>query len=110
MLKKLNECMWTQKWLKQNRIKWWITQHKAKKVHWKFATKTQKYLLPDFQDAKYRQFSLKLLNSELPTLNNLNKRKPWIYKTNTCPFCAMEVENNIHVFTCQAQTNINPLQ
>ncbi|RHZ72690.1 hypothetical protein Glove_241g45 [Diversispora epigaea] len=64
----------------------------------------------DFGESKFRQFSLKLLNDELPTMNNLHKRKPWIYQSDKCPFCNAESEDNIHVFTCQSFTNENPFK
>ncbi|RHZ86816.1 hypothetical protein Glove_44g5 [Diversispora epigaea] len=86
-LQSINEYTWTQKWLNQNRIKWWITRDKARRIYWKF---TAKSIHPskittfksDFRESKFRQFSLKLLNDELPTMNNLHKRN----FTNENPF------------------------
>ncbi|RHZ86536.1 hypothetical protein Glove_50g62 [Diversispora epigaea] len=51
-----------------------------------------------------------LLNDELPTLSNLYKRNPLLYTTDQCPFCQIEIENNIHIFTCSSQTGTNPLE
>ncbi|RHZ49354.1 hypothetical protein Glove_522g83 [Diversispora epigaea] len=61
-----------------------------------------------FREASSRKFSLKLLNDELSTLSNLHKRNPLLYKTNQCPFCQIEIENNIHIFTCSSQTGLIP--
>ncbi|RHZ50776.1 hypothetical protein Glove_492g24 [Diversispora epigaea] len=114
-LQSINEHTWTQKWLNQNRIKWWITKDKARKIHWKFTAKSVHpskitTFKSDFRESKFRQFSLKLLNDELPTMNNLHKRKPWIYQSDKCPFCNAEKEDNIHVFTCQSFTDENPFK
>src|SRR5215204_3343051 len=111
----ISEFTWKQKWLQQNRIKWWVTKSKARKVHWKITAKTLHpsritSFISNFKESKFRQFSLKLLNDELPTMNNLHKRKPWIYQSDTCPFCNIEKEDNIHIFTCQAYTNINTFE
>ncbi|RHZ83786.1 hypothetical protein Glove_87g262 [Diversispora epigaea] len=113
--KKLNKEIWTQKWLRQNRIRWWIHTNKAKNVNWDLTWKVVhpskiSSLTSGFREASSRKFSLKLLNDELPTLSNLHKRNPLLYKTNQCPFCQIEIENNIHIFTCSSQTGINPLE
>ncbi|RHZ49551.1 hypothetical protein Glove_519g40 [Diversispora epigaea] len=88
---------------------------KPKKIHWKFTAKT---IYPfkittfksNFGESKFRQFLLKLLNDELPTMNNLHKRKSWIYQSDKCPLCNTEIEDNIYVFTCQGFTNENPFK
>jgi ribonuclease HI len=113
-IKKLNNEIWTQKWLNQNRNKWWIRTNKAKKVNWKLTwTSLHPSKITSFtsstEEASIRKFSLKLFNDELPTLVNLHKRNPNIYKSKTCPFCKTDIENNIHIFTCTAGNNINRL-
>ena len=114
MAKKLSSEIWTQKWLRQNRTRWWIHTNKAKNINWELTWKTVHQtkissLISSFEEAAMRKFSLKLINNELPTLDNLHKRNPLLYTTNTCPFCQIEIENNIHVFTCFTQSGSNPL-
>ena len=114
VIKKFNSEIWRQKWLRQNRIRWWIRTNKAKNINWDMTWKTIhpskiSSLISSSNEASIRRFSLKLLNDELPTLSNLNKRNPSLYTTDICPFCQLEIENNIHVFTCSSQTNINLL-
>ncbi|RHZ89506.1 hypothetical protein Glove_13g249 [Diversispora epigaea] len=114
VIKKFNSEIWRQKWLRQIRIRWWIHTNKAKNINWDMTWKTVhpskiSSLISSSNEASIRRFSLKLLNDELPTLSNLNKRNPSLYTTDICPFCQLEIENNIHVFTCSSQTDINPL-
>ena len=49
------------------------------------------------------------MNDELPTLHNLKKWRPDIYKNATCLLCGKKEENTGHVFDCSALLN-NRLQ
>ncbi|CAG8577934.1 7855_t:CDS:1 [Diversispora eburnea] len=114
-IKKLNNEIWTQKWLQQNRSRWWIQTNKAKNVNWELTWKTVQpseisSFTSSFEEASLRKFAFKLMNDELPTLSNILKRNPLLYKIEKRPFYQLEIENNIHVFTCPSQTNINPLE
>ncbi|RHZ84948.1 hypothetical protein Glove_74g324 [Diversispora epigaea] len=95
--------------------RWWIHTNKAKNIDWDLTWKVAhpskiSSLTSGFSEASIRKFSLKLLNDELPTLSNLYKRNPLLYTTDQCPFCQIEIENNIHIFTCSSQTGTNPLE
>jgi hypothetical protein len=45
------------------------------------------------------------MNDELPTLSNLKKRKPEIYRDATCPICGSDEEDTAHLFECPAFRN-----
>jgi hypothetical protein len=57
------------------------------------------------KQAKERSFRIKLMNDELPTLSNLQKRKPNIYKETICPICKEKKEDIKHIFECSSSLN-----
>ena len=44
---------------------------------------------------------MKLLNGELPTMERMFERFPLVYKNNFCVRCDKEIENHLHIFTCE---------
>src|SRR6185369_9611034 len=51
---------------------------------------------------KERAFSIKMMHNELPTLDNLEKRKPNIYLGKiTCVICQSQKETLDHLLTCR---------
>ncbi|CAG8553135.1 7439_t:CDS:2 [Diversispora eburnea] len=97
MTKKLSSEIWNQKWLQQNRTRLWIHTNKAKNINWELPWKTVHQtkissLFSSFEKAAMRKFSLKLINNELPRLDNLHKRNPLLYTSNTCNFCQIEIK------------------
>ncbi|RHZ80928.1 hypothetical protein Glove_130g151 [Diversispora epigaea] len=91
------------------------SSNKTKNIDWDLTWKAAHpskilSLTSGFSEASIRKFSLKLLNDELPTLSNIYKRNLLLYTTDQCPFCQIEIENNIHIFTCSSQTSTNPLE
>jgi hypothetical protein len=51
-------------------------------------------------DGAKRTFHFKTFFKELPTLQQLNIRRPDIYKKSTCPRCTTEEESDLHPFLC----------
>ena len=51
-------------------------------------------------------FNLKLLHDELPTKKQLSERKPYLYTDNTCVFCKKDIEDSLHIFTCNGYMSI----
>jgi hypothetical protein len=62
-------------------------------------------LQTSIKQAKERSFRIKLMNDELPTMSNLQKRKPNIYKETTCPICKEKEEDTGHILECTSSTN-----
>jgi ribonuclease HI len=98
-------------WSQQNRIqRQWTKEIDEQDNHswdifWK-SCRQGSSLQTSIKQAKERNFRIKLINDELPTLCNLKKRKPSIYKDSTCPLCGLREENTGHIFDCSASINI----
>jgi ribonuclease HI len=94
-------------WSQQNRIlKQWTKEIEEQEKHswnnfWKHCRQGSS-LQTSTKQAKERSFRIKLMNNELPTLCNLRKRKPNIYKEATCTACEEEDESTEHIFNCPA--------
>ena len=101
-LKTYTNSKWLSIWRTQNYNIQWLNQINPTTIDW---INTWKNIHPskitnnitNYSDHNTRIFNHKLINDELPTLTNLHKRKPNIYKQNTCPQCTQE-ENTIHIF------------
>src|SRR5581483_307010 len=58
------------------------------------------------KDDHIKSFRIKKLFNELPTLDNLKKRNPHIYKPeHKCPRCHQKEETLIHLWECSKATN-----
>ncbi len=51
-------------------------------------------------------FKFKLFMKELPTLTQMNQRRPDLYKKTTCVLCSKEAESHEHVWMCPVHHNI----
>jgi hypothetical protein len=97
-------------WCQQNRIqKRWVKEIEEQNKYswtnfWKHCRQGSS-LQTSPKQAKERNFRIKLINDELPTLLNLKKRKPNIYKDATCPTCKTKEEDTRHLFDCSASLN-----
>src|SRR5438552_19130727 len=60
---------------------------------------------------KEKVFWIKIIQNELPTLNNLTIRRPKLYHNHQrCFLCLVEKETREHLFTCpMAQTNLKSI-
>jgi hypothetical protein len=62
----------------------------------------------EIKDADYYKhvtkhaFTIKMLINELPTMANLERRRPDIYLTNLCVRCKTHKEDNTHLIACKA--------
>jgi ribonuclease HI len=97
-------------WSQQNRVqRQWKKEIDEQSNHswdnfWKCCRQGSS-LQTSIKQAKERSFRIKLINDELPTLYNLSKRKPGIYRDSTCPLCGIREENTGHIFECSASRN-----
>jgi ribonuclease HI len=94
-------------WSLQNRVqKQWATEIEEQNSFswinfWKQCRQGSS-LQTSLKQAKERNFRVKLMNNELPTLHNLQTRRPDIYKDATCLTCGNREENTEHIFDCPA--------
>ncbi|CAG8645075.1 9306_t:CDS:2, partial [Diversispora eburnea] len=107
-IKKKSEIKWLVKWRTQYRTNKWANQYIINSTDWistwEFIHDTK--IVSNYtstEDQKYHSFNIKILNDELPVMNNLNQRKPTVYTTNKCPFCKTRIEDSIHPFLCGEQ-------
>ncbi|CAG8698445.1 988_t:CDS:2 [Dentiscutata erythropus] len=107
-IKKKSEIKWLVKWRTQYRTNKWANQYIVNSTDWistwEFIHDTK--IVSNYtstEDQKYRSFNIKILNDELPVMNNLNQRKPTVYTTNKCSFCKTRIEDSIHPFLCGEQ-------
>jgi hypothetical protein len=60
-----------------------------------------------FDEHNVNVFKVKLRAEELPTLDNLIKRKPHVYKSNLmCSMCLLSKETYLHLWECTHITNV----
>jgi hypothetical protein len=94
-------------WSHQNRIqKSWTKEIDEQSTHsWRnFWNQCRQgsSLQTSLKQAKERNFRIKLINEELPTLHNLQKRRSDLYDDVTCIMCKEEEENTEHIFSYTA--------
>jgi ribonuclease HI len=92
-------------WTQQNRVqKRWAKEIEEQETHsWKMVWEQSRQgssLQTTIKQAKERSFRTKLMNDELPTFDNLVKRRPELYTRKTCLLCDREEENTEHLFAC----------
>jgi hypothetical protein len=95
------------KWTKQNRIQkiWSQEIQEQKNFKWNIVWERNRMgnsLNTSIKQNKERTFGIKLMHNELPTLDNLEKRRPDIYfgKT-TCVMYQSEKETLDHLLSCK---------
>src|SRR3954470_20785781 len=95
--------------LTSNRMKEMLTYGKRQKINWEVTKRciqgqdTGCTGTPSFKESKKRQFNIKKIANELPTLEVLKKRDPMGWGTQTkCLRCEQEEETVDHVWTCGA--------
>ena len=94
----------------------WTGQKRNKKIFKKQLEKPDEYawkqfwthlqtkgLHTSFKESKKRNFRIKMLHDELPTLEKLTERKPNLYNetNNKCRMCNLELETREHLFECK---------
>jgi exonuclease III/ribonuclease HI len=62
-----------------------------------------------FKESKKRNFRIKMLHNEMPTLEKLTERKPHLYSdaNNRCRMCNLELETRDHLFECSSMEHLN---
>jgi len=94
-------------WCQQNRVqkRWSEEINKQDQYSWKIfwsQCRQGSSIQTSMKQAKERNFRIKMMNDELPTLSNLKKRLPDVYRTSTCIQCGVGEEDTGHLFSCPA--------
>ncbi|RHZ79396.1 hypothetical protein Glove_147g63 [Diversispora epigaea] len=103
--KKLGKAKYSIKWRLFNRNISTISAFKSKQIQWESSWRTTmlSYIdhnVTDNKETRQRAFNVKLFNNELPTLEKLKDRFPKIYENDSCIWCNIEKEYQVHVLTC----------
>ena len=61
-----------------------------------------------FKESDKRNFRIKMLHNELPTLERMTNRRPDLYNedNNKCRLCGLELETREHLFSCKNLENL----
>ncbi|RHZ63860.1 hypothetical protein Glove_327g14 [Diversispora epigaea] len=110
-IKKRTEVKWITQWRIQYRTYKWINENIANDTDWQSTWKLihDTKIVSNYtskEDQKYRTFNIKILNDELPVINNLHIRKPSVYQNDKCIFCKARKEDATHVFLCKNKTKL----
>jgi ribonuclease HI len=95
-------------WTTQNRIQkiWSQEIHEQKNIKWNLVwerIRAGNSLNTSIKQNRERTFGIKMLHNELPTLDNLEKRRPDIYyRKTTCVICKEEKETLDHLLSCKS--------
>ena len=97
-------------WSQQNRIqeRWAKEIEEQNKFSWENFWKQCRQgssIQTSIKQAKERNFRIKLMNDELPTLCNQKKRRPDLYEKAMCPMCNSKEEDTGHLFDCPVLLN-----
>ncbi|CAG8744288.1 3929_t:CDS:2 [Rhizophagus irregularis] len=64
--------------------------------------------LTNFSEHELNSFKVKIRTEELPTLDNLVKRKPHVYSSKwKCPMCLKDKETYTHLWKCEHLGQVN---
>ena len=106
-IKNMNKKMINLRWTDQNRNVDFFSQEieQEDKFDWEFLWKKQKEKgwHTSIKDSKEKAFWIKITQNELPTLDNLTRRKPKLYLNHQkCPLCLLANETREHLFSCKS--------
>lgn len=106
VLKQQTTRRWHQKWRAQGRTKQCIPDYD--RVDWKTTLAVWHNNNPVYcfyssqKDTKLRTYRTKKIHSMLPSMNALHVCRSDLYRDKRCRVCESEVEDNEHVWTCEA--------
>ena len=111
-LKGINKIKNNWEWIRQRRNQETLRKQleEVNKYTWKqFWSHLQiKGLDTSFKESDRRNFRIKMLHNELPTLERMTNRRPDLYNgnNNKCRMCGSELETREHLFSCKNLENL----
>src|SRR5690349_19572632 len=98
------------KWVNLDRNSRWLDREKEEKLEWRetwrWIDKNKGKNCTSGEKNKRWTFQVRCLGELLPTLTELNTRRPEVYKSNTCIICKEKAEDIDHLVNCTAYQNI----
>ncbi|RGB27790.1 hypothetical protein C1646_768655 [Rhizophagus diaphanus] len=105
------ETQWIEEFFNLHRNEYWNNFKTLAEIDWSSMFKVLKgnTELTNFSEHELNSFKIKIRAEELPTLDNLIKRKPHIYNSKwKCPICLKDNETYLHLWKYEHQEeNIN---
>ncbi|CAB4445336.1 unnamed protein product [Rhizophagus irregularis] len=104
MIKHIREAQWIKEFFNLHRNEYWNNSETLAEIEWSstfrvFKVNTE---LTNFIEHKLNSFKVKIRIEELPTLDNLVKRKPHVYNSKwKCPMCFKDKETYSHLWKCK---------
>jgi hypothetical protein len=123
----MKDIIWakrTEMWIKSNSTQKWLTKEKAQVVDWKrswkeIINKHKSLMKESDKESKTRKESgdnanihadvtpIRMIYSEIPCLEKLQKRNPSIYDANQkCSRCKQTEEDFEHIWSCEKSANL----
>ena len=103
-IKKVTTSVQDAEWAGLIRLEGAMEKTDGEKIEWRetwiYISEVKRNKCLDSRSNKRWIFRVKYLNDLLPTMYELNRRKPKVYKTNTCIICFDEKETAEHLVSC----------
>ncbi|CAB4443902.1 unnamed protein product [Rhizophagus irregularis] len=110
MIKHIRETQWIEEFFNLHRNECWNNSETLAEIEWPCTFRVLKgnMELTNFSEHELNSFKVKIRTEELPTLDNLIKRKPHVYSSKwKCPMCLKDDETYSHLWKCEHLRQVN---
>ncbi|CAB4462627.1 unnamed protein product [Rhizophagus irregularis] len=110
MIKHIRETQWIEEFFNLHRNDCWNNSEMLTEIDWSSMFRVLKgnTELTNFSKHELNSFKVKIRTEELPTLDNLVKRKPHVYSSKwKCPMCLKDKETYTHLWKCEHLGQVN---
>ncbi|CAB5389362.1 unnamed protein product [Rhizophagus irregularis] len=110
MIKHIRETQWIEEFFNLHRNECWNNSETLAEIEWPYTFRVLKgnMELTNFSEHELNSFKVKIRTEELPTLDNLIKRKPHVYSSKwKCPMCLKDDETYSHLWKCEHLRQVN---
>ncbi|PKY29750.1 hypothetical protein RhiirB3_474549 [Rhizophagus irregularis] len=100
MIKHIRETQWIEEFFNLHRNECWNNSETLAEIEWPYTFRVLKgnMELTNFSEHELNSFKVKIRTEELPTLDNLIKRKPHVYSSKwKCPMCLKDDKTYSHL-------------
>ncbi|CAB5374838.1 unnamed protein product [Rhizophagus irregularis] len=104
------ETQWIEEFFNLHRNDCWNNSEMLTEIDWSSTFRVLKgnTELTNFSEHELNSFKVKIRTKELPTLDNLVKRKPHVYSSKwKCPMCLKDKETYTHLWKCEHLGQVN---
>uniref|UniRef100_U9STV3 RNase H type-1 domain-containing protein n=1 Tax=Rhizophagus irregularis (strain DAOM 181602 / DAOM 197198 / MUCL 43194) TaxID=747089 RepID=U9STV3_RHIID len=110
MIKHIRETQWIEEFFNLHRNDCWNNSEMLTEIDWSSTFRVLKgnTKLTNFSEHELNSFKVKIWTEELPTLDNLVKRKPHVYSSKwKYPMCLKDKETYTHLWKCEHLGQVN---